>query len=501
MKRTLLLSALMVVTSWTFAQITVTQADYGQAGDSVVVGYDNLPPANLNVGGTGMQTWDFTSLSLNNINTLKFEDPANTASGSSFPNADLAIERLADTIFFESSAGAFAIDGITGDGFGLGVSVLADFDPNSTQIKFPANLNDSYVDTAIFDTTLSCAAVGYGSLCDSARLKRKLIGTSDIDAYGDVSTPGGTFETIRQYFREFNQDTAWLLPNLPPPFNVWSVFTDSQSVVHNYRWIANGEDWPVLSVIADAQNGDIVSSEYLVGDQVLGFADSENSPSCNGSCDGSGSVYAVGGVPPYTYAWPDGQTTAQATGLCAGEYVVTIFDANTSAVAVTVTLDDPSAVSIAGAVQGVNIQADGAIDITASGGAGGYTFAWTGPDGFTATTEDIGELEIGDYTVVVTDQNDCDTSRTFTVDLTGITNVEGNGFKLFPNPAPQIVTLQSRNILQQVRMSDLLGNEILRVYPQANRSELNVADVAQGIYIIEVSTVSGMYISKLTVKH
>ena len=89
------------------AQITITQADYGQAGDSLIVGNDNNPPAGLSVGGNGSQTWDFTSLSLSNINTLNFVNPANTASGSSFPNADLAIERAADTLFFQSSVSSF----------------------------------------------------------------------------------------------------------------------------------------------------------------------------------------------------------------------------------------------------------------------------------------------------------------------------------------------------------------------------------------------------------
>jgi len=102
--RKLLLPFLSVLLSLPLAaQITITQADYGQAGDSLTIGNDLNPPAGLNVGGTGLQTWDFTSLSLSNINSLNFVDPANTISGSQFPNADLAIERAADTLFFQSS--------------------------------------------------------------------------------------------------------------------------------------------------------------------------------------------------------------------------------------------------------------------------------------------------------------------------------------------------------------------------------------------------------------
>ena len=55
---------------------------------------------------------------------------------------------------------------------------------------------------------------------------------------------------------------------------------------------------------------------------------------------------------------------------------------------------------------------DGSIEITPSGGTPsgtgtGYTYSWTGPNGFTSNNEDIFGLETGDYTVDVTDANGC----------------------------------------------------------------------------------------------
>ena len=44
--------------------------------------------------------------------------------------------------------------------------------------------------------------------------------------------------------------------------------------------------------------------------------------------DGSATVVVTTGVPPYTYAWSDGQTTETATGLADGVYTVTVTDAN-----------------------------------------------------------------------------------------------------------------------------------------------------------------------------
>ena len=48
------------------------------------------------------------------------------------------------------------------------------------------------------------------------------------------------------------------------------------------------------------------------------------------TCNGTASVFPVGGTLPYTYLWDDTQTqmTSTATGLCEGTYCVTVTDAN-----------------------------------------------------------------------------------------------------------------------------------------------------------------------------
>ena len=59
---------------------------------------------------------------------------------------------------------------------------------------------------------------------------------------------------------------------------------------------------------------------------------------------------------------------------------------------------------------------NGSINLNVSGGTSPYTYAWTGPNGFTATTQDISTLEAGSYTVVVTDNNACNDN--VTIDIT-----------------------------------------------------------------------------------
>ncbi|WP_067149106.1 HYR-like domain-containing protein [Pseudotamlana agarivorans] len=72
---------------------------------------------------------------------------------------------------------------------------------------------------------------------------------------------------------------------------------------------------------------------------------------------------------------------------------------------------------LTGTVTDVTCKQDstGEIDITVSGGQATYTYSWTGPNGFTASTEDLTNLVIGDYEVKVTDSNGCEIIDDFTV--------------------------------------------------------------------------------------
>ena len=49
----------------------------------------------------------------------------------------------------------------------------------------------------------------------------------------------------------------------------------------------------------------------------------------------------------------------------------------------------------------------GSINLTASGGIGGFTFNWTGPNNFTSDLEDPENLEAGTYQVIAEDADGC----------------------------------------------------------------------------------------------
>ncbi|MCD6064211.1 MAG: Zinc metalloprotease (elastase), partial [Flavipsychrobacter sp.] len=68
--------------------------------------------------------------------------------------------------------------------------------------------------------------------------------------------------------------------------------------------------------------------------------------SCNGGNDGTATATGGGGTPPYSYSWSNGQNTANATGLSATMYKVVVTDANGCKDSTTVTLNEPTPLTI-----------------------------------------------------------------------------------------------------------------------------------------------------------
>ncbi|MCE2685925.1 MAG: gliding motility-associated C-terminal domain-containing protein [Cryomorphaceae bacterium] len=145
-----------------------------------------------------------------------------------------------------------------------------------------------------------------------------------------------------------------------------------------------------------------------------------NTPvSCNGGTNGTITATAGGGTTGYTYSinGTTFQATATFSGLAAGTYTVTVKDANNCTTTTTTTINQPAAISASSVVTNVlcNGASTGAINLTVTGGVSPYTFAWTGPSSFTATTEDLSSRPAGIYNVVITDANSCTANASATI--------------------------------------------------------------------------------------
>ncbi|MBN2681254.1 MAG: gliding motility-associated C-terminal domain-containing protein, partial [Bacteroidales bacterium] len=136
---------------------------------------------------------------------------------------------------------------------------------------------------------------------------------------------------------------------------------------------------------------------------------------CFGECTGTATLNVAGGTIPYSYDWGNGETTNPATGLCAGNGVVTITDVNGCSTTANYSITEPAnplVIGLAATDITCNGENDGEIDLTVNGGTPGYTYLWSN----SASSEDITGLAPNNYSVTVTDANGC--RETDDIDIT-----------------------------------------------------------------------------------
>jgi gliding motility-associated-like protein len=135
---------------------------------------------------------------------------------------------------------------------------------------------------------------------------------------------------------------------------------------------------------------------------------------CAGDTDGSAEAMVTSGVPPYAFLWSQGSTTANADGLGAGTYFVTISDANGCVVTSSITLNEPPPLSISFEVNNLSCFANqnGAILVKTLGGVEPFSYVLGNT---TQNSNLFSNLTAGAYTVTTIDANSCQQSEIIVV--------------------------------------------------------------------------------------
>jgi len=212
------------------------------------------------------------------------------------------------------------------------------------------------------------------------------------------------------YTDAFGGLTLYDIISPPPP--IGPVLDDCLPIASfNYDWMPP-ETWSL-----DGFDEYTKDPFHLLASQ-LGVSNSQTNILCYGDNTGAidVSLFAVSPALPYSYQWTNGATTQDLTGLLAGPYELSAYDANGCQHFTGATImQPPSEVLLSATVvnQSCNSGAgNGQANLLIQGGTAPYNVSWS--NGMTGPN--ITGLGTGNYTATVTDNNGC--VKTISVTIT-----------------------------------------------------------------------------------
>jgi len=231
------------------AQITITQADVAGVGKFLLQAKDTIKtftPGSINPGTAGAnQTWNFSTLLSDTVDTLTFTNPAWTAQGSNFPNANLAVINSSDgsiTYVEKTATGLFA-DGAYTNPMGQGFMAVT-INPKEELISFANTYNSSFKDTSKLSIKVANSQIAG---VDSLMMKEVKYKDIKTDGWGHVITPLGNYTSLRQRGPVTTIDSIFAHPiNSTVWIHVGAPYSPTVSTVWHFSWWANGVGFPLV---------------------------------------------------------------------------------------------------------------------------------------------------------------------------------------------------------------------------------------------------------------
>ncbi len=221
-------------------------------------------------------------------------------------------------------------------------------------------------------------------------------------------------------------------------------------------------------------------------------------------CKGKIDLKVSGGVPnSYSYIWRDASGTIISTDpnvsqLAPGDYMVTIQDANDCSVELgPLLVDDSLVIQEVFTSSTFNGQSNkGALSVDSiKGGTAPYTYIWyNNSDEIIGTSASLTGLPIGNYYVIVSDQNECDFRKEEAISTSILELTEVEQFQLYPNPTNQTTLIDirfSENVDVDLTLLNPIGSIIF------TKQQLNTSFIQQSF---DLSTYpSGLFYLKIKV--
>lgn len=181
---------------------------------------------------------------------------------------------------------------------------------------------------------------------------------------------------------------------------------------YSFQWFDNAQTALRTNLVAGTYTVAITDGagcdttiQYVVSNPTaLAVSVNATQANCTQS-DATATSTVTGGNAPYQYQWSSGDTLANASGLAAGAYMLSVYDNNGCFGAAFFNVNSIGGPVITSSVTHTTCagDTDGAIALTVTGGTAPYSFAWSNG----ATTQNISNLNADAYQAWVTDASGC----------------------------------------------------------------------------------------------
>jgi hypothetical protein len=256
-----------------------------------------------------------------------------------------------------------------------------------------------------------------------------------------------------------------------------------------------------LLQVKDANNCIINVYRFVNEPALINLSADISDVTCAGGDNGSILVSVTGGFAPYLYDWSNESIGALNANLSAGTYVLTVTDHNGCDGSQIYVVDEPNSPLVINAniTDASSItSANGAIDITITGGTSPYSYDWSNG----TTNADLTDLGPGAYLVTVTDANNCSLATTFVVDVSsGIESLSSTSLEVYPNPTSDIINLTANtDKIKQIKLFSITGQLLLDERVDNKEHSISVRSFAAGTYYLDVILESGQISKKIEIR-
>lgn len=276
-----------------------------------------------------------------------------------------------------------------------------------------------------------------------------------------------------------NQNTGTASVAITNGQSPYAIYWSSGSTLSSASGLAPGQ---YLVSVTDA-NGCLSTSTAMVGSTGLSQTGVPAGASCYGTNNGAINVTVTGGAAPLTYAWSNGASTEDITGLVGGPYELTITDAQGCVSTATYTVQEPQQIMLnqMTVTEPACASSNGEVVATFNGGTAPFNYAWTDAQGNTigSNSATLTGIAAGTYTCTMSDANGCSFSSEAMV---------SNNFG--PVLAIDTIIPSSCSGDGQIQLTVIAGNPTDYLWTNGAITQ-NITNLDPGFYSVSVTGASG----------